>query len=187
MRAGVGVRLGEKRHEIAARPVGDERFLAVDDVVAAVAARDRANPGDVGPRRRLGHAERPDLVAPQGRLQELLDLAAGADVGDDRRRHVALHEQAHRHARRAPARILLGLGDAEPVVASPAAVLFGEVGTQDAEVARLLEQLVGEKSVFLPLVGVRPDLAFDECPDHPPELLVLFLKGLEHRTPRRPS
>jgi hypothetical protein len=62
-------------------------------------------------------------------------------------------------------------------------VLFREMRAEDAEVARFLEQLVGKKSVFLPLVGIRTDLALDESPDHLPELLVLFLEGLEHRSP----
>src|SRR5690348_17501175 len=54
--------------------------------------------------RGLGHAERRDFLAAQGRLQKFVDLSFRADVGDDRGRHVALHEQTHRHARRAPAR-----------------------------------------------------------------------------------
>jgi hypothetical protein len=187
VRARLGVGLGEERDEIGARAVGDERLLPVDHVVAALAAGDGADAGDVGTGRRLGHTERRDFLAAKGRLQEFVDLELRSDVGDDRRRHVALHEEPHRHAGRAPARVFLGLRDAEPVVAASAAVLFREMGAENAEVARLLEQRVGEKSVFFPFIGIRTDLALDEGPDHLPELLVLFLEGLEHRPLCPPS
>ena len=121
VRAGFGVRLDEQRDEVGARAVGDERLLAVDDVVVAVALRDRLDAGDVAAGVGLAHAERDDLLAAERRLEELLDLLLRAEVADDRRRHVALDEEAHRHAGRTAARQLFGLGDAEPVVAARAA------------------------------------------------------------------
>jgi hypothetical protein len=83
---------------------------------------------------------------------------------------------------RSTARVFLGLGDAEPVVAAAAAVLLGEVRPQNAKLARLLEELVREESILFPLIGVRTDLALDERTDHRSELFVLFVKWGEHRT-----
>ena len=59
-------------------------------------------------------------------------------------------------------RQLLGLRDAEPVVAARAAVLLGVVRAEDAELTRALEDLVREELGLLPLVGVGSELLLGE-------------------------
>ena len=76
--------------------------------------------------------------------------------------------------------ILLGLGDAEPVVAARSPVLLGEVRAQDAELARpCLKTSFGKQRVLFPLVGVGADFLLDERAHRTSELLVLFGEGLQ--------
>jgi hypothetical protein len=180
VRPGLRVRLHEERHEVRARAVRDVRLRAVDDPVVAVLLRPRLDARDVAARVGLADAERDDLLAPERRLQELFDLFLGAEVADDRSRHVALHEEAHRHARGEASRQLLRLRDGEPVVTARAAVLFGVVRAEDAELARSLEHLVGEELGLLPLVGVRSELLRRELANGVAEVVVLLAKRAGH-------
>ena len=77
-------------------------------------------------------------------------------------------------------RELLGLRDAEPVVAAGAAVLLGVVRAEDAELAGALEDLVREELGLLPLVGVRRELLLGELADGLAELVVLLAERAGH-------
>ena len=170
----VGIRLAEQRDEVGAGAVGDVRLAAVDDVVAADLLRRRAQARDVGAGARLAHTERRDLVAGERGREELGLLFRGAEVVDARRRHVALHEQAHAHAGRADAHELFALRDAEPVIAAAAADVFGVVRPENPELARALEHPVRKELVLLPLVRVRGELLVDELTDLLAEEVVLL-------------
>src|SRR5699024_4301555 len=54
---------------IALGAVGDPHFLAVDDVIIAVAFRRRGDVGDIGTGARLGYADAGDLITGNGRRQ----------------------------------------------------------------------------------------------------------------------
>src|SRR5699024_4368472 len=56
---------------VALGAVGNPHFLAVDDIVVAVAFGRRGNAGHVGPGARLGYADAGDLIATDGRRQKL--------------------------------------------------------------------------------------------------------------------
>ena len=78
------------------------------------------------------------------------------------------------------ARQLLGLRDAEPVVAARAAVLLGVVRAEDPELTRALEDLVREELGLLPLVGERSELLRRELTDGVAEVIVLLAKRAGH-------
>ena len=180
MRAGLRVRLREERDEVRAAAVRDVRLRAVDDVVVAVPLRDGLDARDVTAGVRLAHAERDDLLASERGLEELLDLLLRTEVADDRCRHVALDEEAHRHARRVPLRELFGLRDAEPVVAARSPVLLRVVGAEETELASALEDLVREDLCLLPFVGEGRELLLRELTNGVPELIVLFAERAGH-------
>jgi len=86
----------------------------------------------------------------------------------------------HGHASHPSTNELFALRDREPEVAAAAAVLFGVVRGEDAELTRPLEHLVREGLGFLPSVDEGVELLLGELANGGPELLVLFAVGARH-------
>ena len=169
----VAARPHGKRDEVRARPVRDVRLRPVDHVVVADLLRRRAQVRHVGADVRLGDPERRDRLPRHRRLPEVLLVVVVADLADDRRRHVALHEEAHREAGEAAVHELLGVGGREPPVEPLPAPLLGHADPEEAELTRLLEDLVREVARLLPRVGVGGELGEAPVADRLPQHLVL--------------
>ncbi len=155
-----GVGLRDQHAEVGARPIGDERLRAVDDVLVAVADRGRADAGNVGAGAGLGDAEAPDLLALDPGHQVALLLLLGAEEVDRRQDHVGLHGEGHVGAARARVAHALGADQRVVVVAALAAVLLREAEAEVAQLAGALHDLGGPVGV-LPLVAVGVELLLD--------------------------
>ena len=87
--------LVDQHDEVGAGAVGDEDLRAVDHVLVAVAARGRADPGDVGAGAGLGDPEAADLLALDPGDEVALLLVLGAEHLDRRQDHVGVDGEAH--------------------------------------------------------------------------------------------
>jgi hypothetical protein len=148
-------------------------FEAVDDEVAAVRDRARADPGHVGAGVGLGDPQAGDLLAPDGGREVGLLLRLGAEGEDGRRRHVGVYREAHRQAAAVGVDELLGEDEVARVVAALAAVLLGHRQPEEPELAHAREDPVVER-LLLPALGVRLQLLDHERVDRLAQALVLF-------------
>src|SRR5579859_1511676 len=88
-----------------------------------------------------------------------------------------MHDNAHRHAAAVGAGKLLRKDDRIPIVRVRAAILFGIVQPQKAQITHLLEEVMGRKDArLLPLIHMGIDLFFYECAHALAKHLVFFGK-----------
>ena len=171
-------------HEVGAHAVGDEGLRAVDHVAAVHLPRLGADAGHVGPRARLGDAQRGDpsrrgwrgpgsaASAPRSRTSTPGGVAmprVRADAGG--------------HAARAAAAQLLGEHRVVHVVAALAAVLLRVLQPQEPGGRQLVEHLVGKPARVLPLGGVGAQLLGHEAADGLAQVLVLLGEGRDGARP----
>ncbi|MNY29292.1 hypothetical protein D3C86_1633240 [compost metagenome] len=158
--------VGQQADEVGARRVGDPHLAAVDHVVVAVLARRGFQPGHIGPCTHFGDADATDLLAADGRAQELVAQFIGTETGEGRGAHVGLHADGHRYPAATNGAELFGGDNRIAVVQAHAAEFFRLGNPQQAELAGLAEDLVDRKAPgFLPLVDVRVDFAVDKLAD----------------------
>jgi hypothetical protein len=155
--------IGEQADPVGLDAVGDPHLAAIDDVIVAVGTRLGLDRGDVRSRARLGDANASDRIARNRRLQKLAAYLIGAETRQRGRRHVGLHPDRHRHAAAFDRAELLGHHQRIGVIEPLAAELDRLVEAEKAEIAELLEQLVGgEDVVLLPFIDEGIDLCGDE-------------------------
>ena len=159
--------------EVGAHAVRDERLGAVYDVLSVFSARERPQARHVGPGRRLGDRQRPDLLALEPWDDPAPLLLLGPELENRRHRDPGVAADPGRHAARPAARHLLGEDGAVHGVSALAAVLLRVGETQEAELAHALEDPVRER-LALPLLGVGLELLLDERADRLAQAVVLL-------------
>ena len=169
--------------------VGDERFLAVDDVGVAVADGSRLQRGDVRSRARLGHGQSGDHLAPDRRHEPALALLVVAEPVDVVRRRGPC-------ARRAPPRRPPAPHSVSSSVTTASARRSGPEPPYSSSYLRpkrpssphALVEGAREVALRFPLVDVGADLAADEVPHGSPERFVLLreevVARVAHQRPR---
>ena len=163
--------------EVGAGAVGDPELLPVDDVVVAIAPRRGLDVRYIRAGARLADRQCGNLVARDGRSQELpLDLVA-ADLIENRRRHVALNHQAQVHAGVVGVVELLRVGHGVPPVEPHAAVGRVHADAEQTQIGCLLEDFAREDARLVPLFGMRCQ-TLRELSDGAPEGLVVIGKDL---------
>ena len=171
------VRVGLRVDRVPAgvRAVRDEDLGAVDDVLVALLDGPGAHRADVGARLGLRQAEGGELRLLDEHSEELLlDLLRAAD--DHGRGGKAVAHQRRADAGAAPAELLLDQTAVEGVETG-AAVLLGELGVHEADLVRLLDDLLrpGGVSVVVPRDGA--DLLLGEVVRQLAQVFLLVGEG----------
>ncbi len=163
-RAVAGV--GQQAAPVGLHAVGDPHLGAVDHVVVTVAARAGLHRGHVAAAARLADPQAGDHVAGDGGREELAPQLVAAEARQRRCRHVGVHADGHRHAAAVALPQRFGHHHAVAEVQPRAAEFLGVLQPQQAQVAELLEHLVGrELALRLPLRDVRVELLVAEPDD----------------------
>ena len=159
----VGLHEHERRRGLT--PAGDEDLAAVDDVLVAVAPRERVLIRGVGAGLRLGERETADLVPRGDRTQEALALGLGAVLvnGIAEQRVVDRH---HDGMAAAHARDLFHHRRVRDRVAAHPAPALGHEDPHETELAHPLDRLVREPSVAVDLRGDGAHFALGEVARH---------------------
>src|SRR5450759_2060451 len=139
--------------------------------ITTVARRDGGDPRDVRARIRFGDGEGCDLLAADRRRQPPALLLFGSELENRRRGHLRLDRDGHPEPAAGGPGHLLGEDDGREVVPTLAAVFRRVAQAQEPELAKPLEDRVGE-GLLLPLLEVRLNLLLEELPDVQPEFLV---------------
>jgi hypothetical protein len=119
-------------------------------LVAVVAIEATSEPafGSVIPKQKIfSPAER--------RREVVLLLFFRPELLDRRNGHVGLHRHRHSDASGIAASHLFGQHDVAEIIPTASAVLLGERETEEPQLAETAEDLIGEVTLRLPLVGVR--------------------------------
>ena len=169
--AGVLVRLRVDGVEGRVAAVGDEALGAVDDPLVALADGGGAHARDVGARVRLGQAERGE----HRRLGELREVAALELLGAAERERgggEAVGGDRGGDAGAAPAELLLDQAAGE-VVEPGADVGLGDVDVHETHLPRLVDDLLGPRTVAVVVPGHGANLLLGEVVGQLAEILLL--------------
>jgi hypothetical protein len=157
-------RVDQHAHPVGLQAVGDPHLLAGDHIVVTVLARHAFDARHVAARRRLAHADAAHHVTGNGRYQKLPAQLVAAKARQRRGAHVGLHTDGHRHATTFDVAQRLGHRHGIGIVEAGASegLRLGEA--QQAQVAELLEHLMGGKDFGgFPFIDVGVDLGVDEA------------------------
>src|SRR6266404_499014 len=172
------LRIGLRRddHQVAEDAVGDERLLAVHDVVTIVTDCGRLDRGEIGAGVGLGHGDRRDELAADATGNPARLLLVGAVAVDVRHTDVAV--QGEREARGAGADDLLVDDRRVREVDAGAAVLRIDLRAEEALLPGPPPGVAVDDALLLPALDVRRHLARAELLELLTEELVL---GSEYR------
>ena len=166
--------VGQKADPVGLGAVGDPHLAAVDDIVVAVGACGGLDGGDVRARAGFRHADTRHHIAGDRGREKLAAQRIRAEPRQRRRRHVGLHADRHRDAACADRPELLGHHHAPADVEALPAIFHRLGEAEEAEIAELLEHLVGGIDPrLLPGVDMRIDLGLDQAVENPARLVVL--------------
>ncbi|MCY1422762.1 hypothetical protein D9M71_384570 [compost metagenome] len=166
-----GIGLGHHQHHVAGLAVGDEGLGAVDDVLVALLHRAGAYRLQVGTGARLGHGDGADALAGTDLRQPELLLLLGAVIEDVLGDDVA---EAGAQSATVAGEHLAG-ADVVADMAAGAAVLLGEVGEDQAQLAGLEPDFAIGVVLLAPLQFVRLDVFPGEALDHVLELFEILV------------
>jgi hypothetical protein len=170
---GVAAALHRDTVDVGVDAVGDEVLRAVDDVVAAIAARVGLDALHVGAGARLGDGDSADGRAVDDAGQPAALLCLGAGVENVHGGHVRVVEDGDGEAAEGGAAHLLAENDAGQLVELGAAVLGGVADAEEAEAAHAAEDLARHHAGPLPFLAVRLHLRLDKAAELVPQGLVL--------------
>ena len=145
--------------------VGDEGFLAADDVAVAVFVGAGFHALQVGAGAGLGHADGAHGFAADHLRQPGLLLLFAAQVKDVGRDDVRVHGQVGGQGAEAHARGFFHHDRGEAEVRAETAVLFRDVNAQQAVFAHAIPEVAGEFFVLFPLVVVGRHFLLEEFAD----------------------
>ena len=164
--------------EVGPDSVGDEGLRAVDQIAAVYPLRRGPQRGDIGAGSRLGDSEGADLLSPDAGTEPAFLLPLVAELENrghgDRRMRVETGRDSTGSS--APGELLHPYGVME-VGAALAAVLLGELQTEEAELAAAVKQFARKEPGVLPFIDVGGDLVLDETADCFPQLGMLLTEG----------
>ena len=181
-RGGAAVRAGKDQGGVAGDAVADERLLAVEHVLVAVAHGPGAHPAQVGAGARLGEGDARDHLPAQDRGQPALLLLVRAVREQVRQHPVVLQVEREPQGQVARAHELLVHHAAEAVVGEPHALVVLRDGQPEQPGLRgLVPDATVHHVLGVPLRVVRGHLALVELAGHRAELLVLFVvEAVDH-------
>ena len=143
----------------------DERLLAVDDIMVAVAPRGGAQIRDVGTAARLGDRQRRDLPARQD-FRQHPRLEFRRTCACDRRRADRIALQAGGDPAGPGPRQFLHRDDPHEIVDLRAAIFLGKAEAQQPDRGRLLVEFARKPAGLVPLMGKGFDLLLDKAAHH---------------------
>ena len=177
-----GVGLGEDQRDLGDVAERDPHLRAADRPAAVGLGRAGAEVGGVGAGVGLGQAEAAEPLARAEPRQPLLLLLLGAPLLDRAGDQRGLDRDDGAGGGVGAADLL----DDQPVadvVEAAAAVLFGDRGAEEADLAELARQLAVEAPVAVVVAGAREDLALGELPRRLADQLLLVAQLEVHLTP----
>src|SRR5690606_24916528 len=133
----------------------------------------RADRGDVRTRARLRHADAGDEIACDRGRKKFPAQLLGTEARESGRRHVGLHADRHRHAAAIDVARRLVEDGAIGIIEPRTAIGLRLGDTEQAEIAHLLENLMGRKNLRLfPFINVRIDFLVDEFTNGAPQFFM---------------
>ena len=144
------------------------RLASVDDEAASAAAAPRRDRRDIRPRVRFADCQRAQRASLADRLEPCVLLCRCAELVNERRDEIRLHEHAQRKAERIAAWQFFGNDGLTPAV--------GRGPPGDARQQRPPRQ----SPTTLPAIGMRSQVALDESTHLTSELLVVRAKRMNH-------
>src|ERR1022692_4775227 len=169
-----GLRIGacHHDHQIAHLAVGDERLLAVQDVVVAVPHRGRADALQVAARAWLAHRDGGDELTGAVAGQPAFALLGTGQAEQVLPVDVVVHGEA-RAMRAGPGQLLVHDQVVRVVGVPAAAVLLVDIDPEKASPPGREPDLTRDRAIAFPLLVIGRDLPGDEGTDHVPERVVL--------------